>query len=132
MSDRKWLDILEWCEICVWFFFFFWCDKSRKQWFQSFLWCHYKQILPTAFFIPSPIVHLRGSFFVYWVISMLWGSLSSVTFSFMLSSENSHSNSKRKTQSNIDFCAFYKELELCAPTNIAIYYIRSILLFTCL
>lgn len=113
-------------------FFFFWCDKSRKQWFQSFLWCHYKQILPTAFFIPSPIVHLRGSFFVYWVISMLWGSLSSVTFSFMLSSENSHSNSKRKTQSNIDFCAFYKELELCAPTNIAIYYIRSILLFTCL
>lgn len=35
-----------------------WCDKSHKHWFQSFLWCHYQQIPPTAFFIQSPIVHL--------------------------------------------------------------------------
>lgn len=36
----------------------FWCDKSHKHWFQSFLWWHYQQIPPTAFFIQSPIVHL--------------------------------------------------------------------------
>lgn len=41
--------------LCLIFFF---CDKSYKYWFQSFLWCHYQQIPPAALFIQSPIVHL--------------------------------------------------------------------------
>lgn len=57
-------ELCEWHKMIRYFcmiwnlFLIFWCDKSHKRWFQSFLWCHYQQIPPTAFFIQSPIVHL--------------------------------------------------------------------------
>jgi len=94
VSDRKWLDILEWVEICFWFFGVTNLTNTDSRVFSD-------ATINKSFQLPFLFRHLlyiylRGSFFVYWVISMLWGFLSSVTSSFMPQSENSHSIQKGK------------------------------------
>lgn len=115
------------------FYIFFWCDKSHKYWFQSFLWCHYQQIPPAAFFIQSSIVHLSEGEFLcvlsnFHVVRFLVFSY----LQFFCFSQNIHIAFKRENSKQYRLLCLLQRIRAVCPTNVAIYYIRSILLFTCL